>query len=158
MSDQPAKRGRGRPRREGADDEILAVTLAILREDGYGALNVDTVAELAGVAKTTLYRRWPSKSALVAAAIAPLTGDDGQANDVEGILCEAAELLRLFDGADAEAIEVIAVTLQPRRERLGKLTGNLEADALIGALLTRLIVTREPLDKDFAAALARLYT
>lgn len=157
MTDNPQKRGRGRPRREGADDEILAVTLAMLRESGYGALTVDTVAELSGVAKTTLYRRWPSKSALVAAAITPLAAQS-DANDVEGILRETVTLLRLFSNADAEAIEVIAAVLQPRHERLRTLAGDAKADALIGGLLVRLIVTREPLDDDFAASLARLST
>lgn len=144
MTDIPQKRGRGRPRREGADDEILAVTLAMLRESGYGALTVDTIAELSGVAKTTLYRRWPSKSALVAAAIAPLANESG-ANDVEGILHETATLLRLFEGADAEAIDVIAAVLRPRHERLRGLAGDRKADELIGALLVRLLVTREAL-------------
>src|SRR5688500_17055204 len=133
MTDIPHKRGRGRPRREGAGDEILAVTLAMLRESGYGALTVDTVAELSGVAKTTLYRRWPSKSALVAAAIAPLT-NESEANDVEGILRETTALLRLFAGADADAIEVIAAILRPRHARLRELAGDQQADALIGAL------------------------
>src|SRR5688500_17273048 len=137
MTDAPSKRGRGRPRREGADDEILGVKLAMLRESGYGALTVDTVAELAGVAKTTLYRRWPSKSALVAAALAPLA-NEAQSNDVEGILHEATELLKLFEGADAEAIDVIATILRPRHERIAQLAGEQKADELIGALLVRL--------------------
>lgn len=156
MTEGPPKRGRGRPRRADADEEILGVTLATLLESGYGALNVDTVAELAGVAKTTIYRRWPSKSALAAAAIAPLATDSG-ANDVEGILRETAALLRLFEGADADAVEVIAAILRPRRDRLRALTGDLKADALIGAILTRLIVTRAPLDEAFATALSDLY-
>ena len=144
MTDIPHKRGRGRPRREGADDEILAVTLAMLRESGYGALTVDTIAELSGVAKTTLYRRWPSKSALVAAAIAPLA-NESDAKDVDGILRETAALLRLFEGADAEAIDVIAAILRPRHERLRALAGDRKADELLGALLVRLLVTREPM-------------
>lgn len=144
MTDIPHKRGRGRPRREGANDEILAVTLAMLRESGYGALTVDTVAELSGVAKTTLYRRWPSKSALVAAAIEPLA-NESQADDVDSILRETTALLRLFAGADADAIEVIAAILRPRHARLRELSGDQQADALIGALLVRLIVTGEAL-------------
>ena len=124
------KRGRGRPRREGADDEILAVTLEMLREGGYGALTVDAVAEHAGVAKTTLYRRWPSKSALVAAAIAPFAAD-----------ADDAALLRLFRGAGADAIEVLAEILRPRHEKLRESAGVKEADREIGALLTRLFVT-----------------
>lgn len=68
-SDAP-RRGRGRPRREGADAQILDTTLAVLEEKGYTDLTVDEVAERTKVAKTTIYRRWASKGALVAAAVA----------------------------------------------------------------------------------------
>ena len=101
----------------------------MLREGGYGALTVDAVAERAGVAKTTLYRRWPSKSTLVAAALAPADADDDA-------------LLRLFSGADAEAIEAVAEILRPRHAELAKQVGEAEADRVIGALLTRIFVTR----------------
>jgi AcrR family transcriptional regulator len=66
----PPRRGRGRPRREGADAQILDTTLAVLEEKGYSDLTVDEVAERTKVAKTTIYRRWASKGALVAAAVA----------------------------------------------------------------------------------------
>jgi len=66
------RRGRGRPRREGADEQILKVTLGLLQEEGYADMTVDEVAERTGVAKTTIYRRWPSKGALVSAATATL--------------------------------------------------------------------------------------
>lgn len=56
---------RGRPRDNGADERILAATLEALASVGYQALNVDEVAAVAGVAKTTLYRRWPTKEELV---------------------------------------------------------------------------------------------
>lgn len=127
----PAKRRRGRPRRQGADEDILTVTLAMLREGGYGSVTVDAVAERARVAKTTLYRRWPSKSALVAAALAPVAGD-----------ADEEALLQLFHGADGEAIEVLAEILRPRHARLAEEAGADEADRCIGALLARLFVAR----------------
>jgi len=133
------KRGRGRPRREGADDEILTVALAMLREEGYGALTVDAVAERAGVAKTTVYRRWPSKGALVAAAIAPLAAQT-QSNDAESIVAEAASLLELFTPPDGDVIEVLRAILAPRRERLAAIVGEEEADRRIGALLAQLLL------------------
>ena len=51
---------RGRPRREGADATILAATRELLGETGYAAFNVDVIAERTGIAKTTIYRRWPT--------------------------------------------------------------------------------------------------
>ncbi len=129
------KRGRGRPRREGADDEILTVALAMLREQGYGALTVDAVAERAGVAKTTVYRRWPSKGALVAAAIAPLAAEESG-----DVLAETESLLRLVTPAEGDIIDVLRAILAPRRERLRALVGQEEADRRIGALLAQLLL------------------
>lgn len=59
------------PRRRGASREtaILDATLQLLGEFGYGELTIDAVAARAGSSKTTIYRRWPDKSALVCAAL-----------------------------------------------------------------------------------------
>ena len=144
-------RPRGRPRRAGADEEILDVARQMLRENGYRDLNVDTVAERAGVAKTTLYRRWPSKGALVAAAIEPLALSAG--GDVLSVLRETCTLLNLLAGVDD--VDVLRAVLEPQRRRLVSLIaidGELLADMLLGALVTRLLVTRQPLDDAFADA------
>jgi AcrR family transcriptional regulator len=45
-------------------DRALAAAGAILRGDGYSRLTMERVAAESGVAKTTLYRRWPTKAAL----------------------------------------------------------------------------------------------
>ncbi|HEY1811674.1 MAG TPA: TetR/AcrR family transcriptional regulator [Kofleriaceae bacterium] len=50
-------------------DRVFATTLQMLGECGYGTLRIDEVATRAGVNKTTIYRRWPVKSQLVAAAL-----------------------------------------------------------------------------------------
>jgi AcrR family transcriptional regulator len=59
-------RPRGRPRDTDTDERILRATLEGLATVGYQALSVDEVAAKAGVAKTTIYRRWPTKEELVA--------------------------------------------------------------------------------------------
>jgi AcrR family transcriptional regulator len=48
---------------------ILDATLQLLGELGYDQLTIDAVAARAGSSKTTIYRRWPDKSALVCAAL-----------------------------------------------------------------------------------------
>lgn len=101
----------------------------MLRDEGYGAITVDGVAERAGVAKTTVYRRWPSKGALLAAAIAPLV----TADNVE-------ELLQLLTPPDGEALDVIRAVLKPRHESLKSETGEDEANRRIGAILARLLL------------------
>jgi AcrR family transcriptional regulator len=48
---------------------ILDATLDLLAEGSYDGLRIDEVAARAGVNKTTVYRRWPTKAELVADAI-----------------------------------------------------------------------------------------
>jgi AcrR family transcriptional regulator len=61
---------RGRPRDPAADESILAATFQQLIAVGYGGLSIEAVALASGVAKTTIYRRWPTKRDLVVAALA----------------------------------------------------------------------------------------
>jgi AcrR family transcriptional regulator len=69
----PPGRGRpGRQRSEAADQAILAATLDVLGEDGFGGLTMAAVIARSGVSSATLYRRWPTKQDLVAAALASL--------------------------------------------------------------------------------------
>lgn len=49
--------------------DVLAATLDVLREDGFVGLTVEAVATRSGVHRTTIHRRWPSRSALVADAL-----------------------------------------------------------------------------------------
>ncbi|HZZ96953.1 MAG TPA: TetR/AcrR family transcriptional regulator [Jatrophihabitantaceae bacterium] len=64
-----AKRGPGRPRNESTDAAILAAAVDELIERGFIAASMESVAARAGVAKTTLYRRWPSIHELAIAAM-----------------------------------------------------------------------------------------
>ena len=59
-----AARPPGRPR-SGIHAEVFAATLRTVHELGYARATVDRIAAAAGVAKTTVYRRWPSKGALI---------------------------------------------------------------------------------------------
>ena len=132
------KRGRGRPRREGADEEILAVAREMLSAGGYAELNVDAVAERAGVAKTTVYRRWPSKGALIAALIPP----PGDYADADSVLRDVQSLLApLANADDDEVFGVIRAILRSRRAPLVALAGETRADELLGALWMRLFVS-----------------
>ncbi|MEU1736019.1 TetR/AcrR family transcriptional regulator [Streptosporangium sp. NPDC020145] len=67
---------RGRPRDTQVDERVLRIAAALIFERGYAGLSVDEVAEQAGVAKTTLYRRWPTKDHLAVAVVARLQADD----------------------------------------------------------------------------------
>jgi len=49
--------------------EVLRATADELARVGYAALRMEEVAQVAGVNKTTVYRRWPTKMQLVAEAM-----------------------------------------------------------------------------------------
>lgn len=76
------RRGPGRPRDEELDAQILAAALALI--DGGETVTVSRLVTQSGVSRAAIYRRWPSLTALVAAALdvgrvvppdIPLTGD-----------------------------------------------------------------------------------
>ena len=89
----------GRPRSATADAAILAATRAALVELGWSKLTLGDVATRAGVAKTTLYRRWAGKNELVVDAVAALFDelelpDRGSlAADIEGVVLQFAAIL-----------------------------------------------------------------
>jgi AcrR family transcriptional regulator len=65
------KRPPGRPRSEESRQSILRSTLKLLRQDGgFPELSIEAIAADANVGKTTVYRWWPTKAALVADAFA----------------------------------------------------------------------------------------
>jgi AcrR family transcriptional regulator len=66
-SESPEKTGR--PNDEDLTRRILLSALAQLGERGYAALSVERVAKAVGCGKTAIYRRYPDKAALVAAAL-----------------------------------------------------------------------------------------
>jgi AcrR family transcriptional regulator len=56
-----SERGPGRPRSEEVDRAILAAALDELAEHGVAGASMESIAARAGIAKTTLYRRWKNK-------------------------------------------------------------------------------------------------
>jgi AcrR family transcriptional regulator len=77
MKSAAAATARGRPRDVSADERILRNAFRQLVDVGYGGLSIEAVAADAGVAKTTIYRRFPTKADLVIASLraaAPFAG------------------------------------------------------------------------------------
>ncbi|WP_460798098.1 TetR/AcrR family transcriptional regulator [Microbacterium sp. GXF0217] len=61
------RRGPGRPRDEDIDVQVIAATLALI--DAEDEVTVSRVVARSGVSRAALYRRWPSLTALIAAAL-----------------------------------------------------------------------------------------
>ena len=55
----------GRPRSDKAHQAITRAALELVAERGYPGVTIEGIASRAGVAKTTIYRSWPSKAAVV---------------------------------------------------------------------------------------------
>jgi len=56
---------------------VLTATLEELGEVGYGAFAIESVSRRSGVAKSTIYRHWPGKLAMVADALRALNVQPG---------------------------------------------------------------------------------
>ena len=66
---------KGRPRDSRIDREITSAAVLVLADTGFSAFSVSEVALRAGVAKTTVYRRFPTRVELISAALERLNDD-----------------------------------------------------------------------------------
>ncbi|MFI5489046.1 TetR/AcrR family transcriptional regulator [Micromonospora echinaurantiaca] len=119
------------PRRQ---QEIFDSTLTLLAEKGYDGLTIEAVAERAGVNKTTIYRWWPSKAALLADALveAPLldlhTPDTGTLRgDLTAVVGAIVALLTTPPSSD---VAVAALAASAHRAELATATQRFFADRL----------------------------
>lgn len=64
----------GRPRSSSADRRILDAAAAILGERGFAGLTTSAVIERSGVARATVYRRYPTRDSLLMAAASAIKG------------------------------------------------------------------------------------
>lgn len=75
MSRQEAERGRGgRPRSSHLHQAILVAAREVVAEKGIQGASIEAIAARAGVGKATIYRRWPSKEAVILEALSELYG------------------------------------------------------------------------------------
>ena len=78
---------------------VLATAFELLSESGVGGFSVDEVARRSGVAKTTIYRQWPTREALVLDACSRISAeqevpDTGSLEgDLIAILADTGHLL-----------------------------------------------------------------
>lgn len=100
--------------------EIFDATLDLLAEKGYEGLTIEGVAQRSGVNKTTLYRWWPSKGALLGAALIgarqlELTPPDTGSleGDLEALLGTMTALLATRPASDIAVAALGAVTHSP---------------------------------------------
>jgi AcrR family transcriptional regulator len=165
----------GRPR-IGVHAEVFAATLSTVDTLGYAAATVERIAAAAGVAKTTIYRRWPSKGELIVDclldAFGPLPLDGAgrtelMASAIRWIAAKIGEpgVGDAFAGVFSDAVSdpalrtILAARLQdPYRLALQDALGEPESrvlffiDVVVGTLLHRMGMTGVPMvDADITA-------
>ncbi|XVU29362.1 TetR/AcrR family transcriptional regulator [Actinoplanes sp. CA-054009] len=168
--------------RTGIDAEVFAATLKTVHELGYARATVDRIAAEAGIAKTTIYRRWPTKGALLTACLvdafgpAPLTGASHEEILTGAIRWIAARIGEpgigaAFAGVFTDAVNdpalraILSAQLQdPYRIAIEETLGLPEQrvlfiiDVVVGTLLHRMGMTGEPMADDDVEALITLVT
>jgi len=126
------------PRIQRSKDAVLGETQRLLAESGIGRVSIDEVSRRSGVAKTTIYRHWPSRSALLLEACSTMgeplaTPDTGSLRgDFTVLASQLAEHLR---DANWAAVVPSIVDAAERDPALGELYTRLH-DAMMAPFLS----------------------
>jgi AcrR family transcriptional regulator len=128
-----ARRDTGRARGKPIEQAILAATLDELSTVGLDGLSVSRVAAAAEVNKTTVYRRWPTREALVAAALeAALHELAGELIDTGSLRGDLRRLLQLV-AVRLESPEGRALARAALSEQAASAVGGLARDPMVRA-------------------------
>jgi AcrR family transcriptional regulator len=128
------EQGRGGPGASGRREAILDATRELLAEGGVRGLTVEGVAARAGVAKTTIYRRWRSKDELALAVLIDMVEQFVAVPDLDDT---RDEFVAFVDGA----VRILGTTLMGRV--MQGLVSDLAADPqLASAFRERVVATR----------------
>ncbi|MFT3799190.1 TetR/AcrR family transcriptional regulator [Microbacterium sp.] len=176
----------GRPRDSKVEAEVLHATVTLLRDRGYASLRINDIAEASGAAKTTIYRRWPTLTHLVVAAMEHAIGDrsfheSGDiAADLDGLIetafgaftGEGASLIAVAldihrqDDPDLRAgyreriidpVRQQAITIIDAAKERGALSGSTESEAVVDAVIGGLIYRRAVLAEDVSIEQAKTF-
>ena len=110
----------GRPRSPSADEDILDAALELLIEEGLEGTTISAVAARSGVARATIYLRWPTRDALITAAFLRAKGRPPftPSGDFETDLATGAEWARaIFSEAAFRAILPLIVRVLLDKDR-----------------------------------------
>ena len=160
----------GRPRDPQVDRAITQATLKLLSEQGYLGMSVEGVAAEAGVGKTTIYRRFPSKADLVVAAVStirdqasPLPDTGSLRTDLLGMMAQHQAAFRrglallgallVEESRNPDLLDLFRErTLRPRRDEVvsmvqrsadrGEVRRDIDPEAAVHAIVGSMFVRR----------------
>ena len=186
MTTEPRSTPRGRPRRAATDAAILRAAVELMVEHGVHGTTLAAGARRAGVARATVYLRWPTRSALVGAAARaavggqpfPVTGDlerdiragTAYVQRVFSIPAFPAMLPEIVRGVLARPPELAFDSVAPRRRDLTRLyadgaaeqgfdpalDSSIPFDILLGTAIAHLLATGQPMSEPKATQLAEV--
>src|SRR6188472_1325448 len=159
--------GVARPRSEDARRRVLAATAELVAERGIGQLSIEEVAARSGVAKTTIYRHWPGRTALILESVnahfervgAPDTGslradlqafylgvaradEYGYNARVMPCLVEAAtrdpEMAELLELVGEQRTRIV-LTIAQRAQQRGELAADIDPDVIVASIVGPLV-------------------
>lgn len=112
----------GRPRSESSRLAILDSTRRLLTHNSVQKLSIEAIARKAGVGKTTIYRWWPNKSAVVMEAIFSQPAFNNimptPRNAVHGVTMQLDKLCRQMTGKNGRLVAEIVGEAQSNPEAL----------------------------------------
>jgi AcrR family transcriptional regulator len=164
--------------------DVLNAAADLVVEVGLERATIDEIAARSGVAKTTIYRHWPSRQALMIAAVqscmeyapTPNTGDlradliscfdtmvragvGGRVSKMMASLLDGAErdpeldrLVRAYHVERRLPLRTVLQLAQGRGELAADLDLDLACTLLIGPVLYRKVILREPVTAPFVEA------
>ena len=175
-------RSPGRPRDAAIDEQVLRATLDLLVERGLESTTIQAVSDRTGIARATIYLRYPGRTALILAALrwaidrppVLLTGELATdmrrgAERARGILLQDTfvaalpTLMQVFIDGQGPAAGLTFDSLFPTRRALIEnyeqsaaeqgyrtdVDAAAAMDALLGAMLMRLMTTGKPPTREF---------
>ena len=89
------KSGKGRPRNQEVHLAILKAALEEVEQVGFRGLSIESIAARAKVGKTSIYRRWPNKAAVIMDAFIELIGPETEFPQGETVHIRIQKQLRL---------------------------------------------------------------
>jgi AcrR family transcriptional regulator len=105
-ADTPSRRTGGRIRSQDAHEAVLTAAIELVEELGYQAVTIERVAARADVAKSTIYRWWKSKPALVMDAYRTAVEQRMPEPDTGSLTGDLTAFVRALYGVGAHPIRV----------------------------------------------------
>jgi AcrR family transcriptional regulator len=106
----------GRPRSQRLDQVILQTAIDQVLKVGFRAMSVESIAAESGVGKTTIYRRWPNKAAVVMDAFMMRVGEGTKFRPservVDSIQMQMRMMAKAFRGRDGALVKALLAEAQ----------------------------------------------